>query len=150
MTPRAFRRLALPAILLAFAGVVVAILWQARTDVLRPGEVAGVPLVPPEGWEVVRIGAAQPRDAAARLLALLREKPALRRGGVMYERGADRLLLLVDLDLDRLDERVASGSGTMVETSRAGAALRRLESAASGGSADLAGLPAPEKKNLYH
>jgi hypothetical protein len=122
---------------------------QLSTGSGRSGELAGVLLAPPPDFAVVERGEMAPATAAAEL-----EVQVLRSGtgkvGVRFKRQGDDVYWLADPAADLLEERAAGASGTRLQTTWKGEIRRRLSWARTHGSFDAPGLPAAERKNLYH
>lgn len=110
---------------------------------------AGVMLTPPPGYSIVERGELPPMAAAAEL-----ESRALRpdagKVGVRFERQGSVVYWLADPGGDALEELASGASGTRLQTVWRGGMRDRLRWARTNGGFDAPGLPAGEKKNLYH
>jgi hypothetical protein len=123
---------------------------------------AGVLFAAPPGYEVVE-GSERSRSAAATLLAqVLASKAFTPRVAVHFTDQGTELYWLVERDTDALGGDPA-GQATLRELAGAGATRtestwdgsmgdlrKRLTAAAGSGSLDVPGLPAGERRNLYH
>ncbi len=112
-------------------------------------ELAGVVAAPPPGFEIEERGPLSPREAAAALASLAAARPG-RAVGVRFQLGGDTLYWLADPGGDRIEERRAGAAGTRTATVWSGAVGARLGWARDHGDFAAPGLPAPERKNLYH
>jgi hypothetical protein len=112
-------------------------------------EPAGVLLSAPPNYEVIERGELSPTAAAAEL-----EVQVLRAGnaevGIHFKRQGAEVYWLADPGADVLEERSAGASGTRLQTLWRGGLLARLSWARTHGNFDAPGLPAGERKNLYH
>ncbi len=115
----------------------------------RTGEPAGVLLSAPPDYDVAERGELSPTAAAAEL-----ETQVLRAGnaevGIHFKRQGAEVYWLADPGADVLEERSAGASGTRLQTVWQGGLRARLSWARAHGSFDAPGLPAGERKNLYH
>jgi hypothetical protein len=115
----------------------------------RTGEPAGVLLAAPPDYDVVERGELSPTAAAAEL-----EAQVLRAGaaevGIHFKRQGAEVYWLADPGADVLEERSAGASGTRLQTVWQGGLRARLSWARTHGNFDAPGLPAGERKNLYH
>jgi hypothetical protein len=139
---------------LAIAGALAAFGWFFVSELGGPGsgrkdELAGVLLSPPPDYDVVERGELTPTEAAAEL-----ELQTLQAGadkvGVHFRRQGGVVYWLADITGDSLEERAAGPSGTRLQTTWPRGLRRRLAWAREHGDFEAPGLPAPEKKNLYH
>jgi hypothetical protein len=112
-------------------------------------EPAGVLLSAPPNYEVIERGELSPTAAAAEL-----ETQVLRAGnaevGIHFKRQGAEVYWLADPGADVLEERSAGTSGTRLQTTWQGGLHERLTWARMHGNFDAPGLPAGERKNLYH
>jgi len=115
----------------------------------QSGEPAGVLLAAPPGYAVVTRGELSPSAAAAELedLAL---RPGAGKVGLRFKRQGSEVYWLADPAGDVLEERSAGASGTRLQTLWRGGFRERLSWARAHGNFDVPGLPAAERKNLYH
>jgi hypothetical protein len=114
-----------------------------------PRELAGVVAAPPPGFEIETHGPLAPAAAAAALAALVASRPG-RQVGVRFQQAGDTVYWLADPAGDRIEERRAGAAGTRTATAWSGAVDARLAWARAHGDFAVPGLPAPERKNLYH
>jgi hypothetical protein len=112
-------------------------------------EPAAVLLAPPPEYSVVNLGTTSSEAAAAQLEAKT-QRPGADKVGVQFERNGAVVYWLADLRGDVLEEREAGASGTRVQTVWRGGVQQRLRWAREHGDFETPGLPASEKKNLYH
>ncbi|MES1244609.1 MAG: hypothetical protein ABUT39_23585 [Acidobacteriota bacterium] len=112
-------------------------------------EPAGVLLSAPPNYEVVERGELSFKDAAAEL-----ETQVLRSGfgevALHFKRQGAEVYWLADPGADVLEERSAGASGTRLQTVWRGGLRQRLSWARMNGSFEAPGLPAGERRNLYH
>jgi hypothetical protein len=115
----------------------------------RTGDLAGVLLSAPPGYALVERGELSPSAAAAEL-----EARALRPGagkvGIHFHPSGAEVYWLADPGADLLEERSAGASGTRLQTRWPRGMRERLAWARTHGNFDAPGLPAGERKNLYH
>jgi hypothetical protein len=115
----------------------------------RTGEPAGVLLSAPPDYDVVERGELSPTAAAAEL-----ETQVLRAGnaevGIHFKRQGAEVYWLADPGADVLEERSAGASGTRLQTVWQGGLRQRLSWGRTHGNFEAPGLPAGERKNLYH
>jgi hypothetical protein len=115
----------------------------------RTGEPAGVLLSAPPDYAMVERGELSPTAAAAEL-----ETQVLRAGnaevGIHFKRQGAEVYWLADPGADVLEERSAGVSGTRLQTVWQGGLRERLKWAKEHGNFEAPGLPAGERKNLYH
>jgi hypothetical protein len=115
----------------------------------RTGEPAGVLLSAPPNYEVTERGELSFADAAAEL-----EAQVLRSGSgevaLHFKRQGAEVYWLADPGADVLEERSAGASGTRLQTVWQGGLRQRLSWARTHGNFEAPGLPAGERKNLYH
>lgn len=115
----------------------------------QTGEPAGVLLSAPPNYEVIERGELSPTAAAAEL-----ETQVLRAGnaevGIHFKMQGAEVYWLADPGADVLEERSAGASGTRLQTVWRDGLRARLSWARTHGSFDAPGLPAGERKNLYH
>ena len=112
-------------------------------------EPAGVVAAAPAGFEIEAHGELAPAAAAAALADLAAARPG-RQVGVRFERSGDTLYWLIDPAADRIEERRAGASGTRTSTVWSGSLGARLGWARAHGDFAAPGLPAAERRNLYH
>jgi hypothetical protein len=100
---------------------------------------------------VVDRGAMTPAQAADELRGLILARPSSNsKLGIKFASGGSVVYWLADMGADVLEERTAGASGTRVQTVWHGHVLDRLQWARTHGDPSAPGLPAPERKNLYH
>jgi hypothetical protein len=117
----------------------------------RAPELAGVIAAPPPDYQVVDRGAMTPAQAAEELRGLILARPSSNsKLGIKFASGGSVVYWLADMGADVLEERAAGASGTRVQTVWHGHVLDRLQWARMHGDPSAPGLPAPERKNLYH
>jgi hypothetical protein len=116
----------------------------------RAPEPAGVIAAPPPDYHVVDRGAITPAQAADALQGLILARPQPSKIGIKFESGGSTVYWLADTGADVLEERAAGASGTRVQTVWHGHVVDRLQWARTHGDPSAPGLPAPERKNLYH
>jgi len=119
----------------------------------RPAGPAGVIVTAPPGFDIAETtqrGELTPNGAADALLALLRARPAGSKVGIHFRHAGADLYWLADGTADSLEERAAGASGTRTQTVWPGHLTERLQWARTAGDPAPPGLPAPERKNLYH
>jgi hypothetical protein len=137
------------AVLGALAGFGWFFLSQLSTGGGRSGELAGVLLAPPPGYALAERGELSPSAAATEL-----EAQALRPGagkvGLHFKRQGAEVYWLADPGSGLLEERAAGPGGTRLQTVWQGELRQRLSWARTHGTFDAPGLPAGERKNLYH
>ena len=131
--------------LAAFAWFFVSQLESGRTD----DGLAAVIQAPPPGYEIVERGELSPAAAAAELEILVLRAGSGEVGVRFKQRGTD-VYWLADVEEDLLEERTAGSSGTRLQTLWRGGLRERLRWARAHGDLSVPGLPAPERKNLYH
>ncbi len=112
-------------------------------------ELAGVVAAPPPGFAIEPHGALAPEAAATALADLTAARPG-RPVGVRFELSSDTLYWLVDPQQERIEERRAGAAGTRTATVWQGGVGARLAWARVHGDFAAPGLPAPERRNLYH
>jgi hypothetical protein len=110
---------------------------------------AGVLLTPPPGYAIVERGELLPAAAAAELAEQVL-RPGAGKVGVRFERQGSVVYWLADAGGDRLEELSSGASGTRLQTVWQGGMRDRLRWAREHGDFDAPGLPAGERKNLYH
>ncbi|HKI02972.1 MAG TPA: hypothetical protein VKK31_13435 [Thermoanaerobaculia bacterium] len=110
---------------------------------------AGVLLTPPPGYALVERGELPPMAAAAELEAQVLS-PGAGKVGLRFERQGSVVYWLADPGGDRLEELSSGASGTRLQTVWHGGMRGRLRWARDHGDFDAPGLPAGERKNLYH
>jgi hypothetical protein len=133
------------AALAAFGWFFVSQLGSGRPD----DGLAAVVQAPPPGYEIVERGELSPAAAAAELEVLVLRGGAGKVGVRFKQRGAV-VYWLADVEGDFLEERTAGAAGTRLQTIWHGGLRERLRWARAHGDLSVPGLPAPEKKNLYH
>jgi hypothetical protein len=114
---------------------------------------AGVIVTAPPGFDVVETtgrGELTPAAAADALLGLVRARPAGSKVGVHFRHAGADLYWLADTAAGSLEERAAGASGTRTQTVWSGHLVERLQWARAAGDPAAPGLPAPERRNLYH
>lgn len=119
----------------------------------RAPEPAGVIQTAPPDFHIVDLleqGEKSPAEAAEALEALLLARPRGGKVGVKFRHAGGEVYWLADTGADTLEERAAGASGTRVQTVWQSGILRRLEWARTHGDPAAPGLPAPERRNLYH
>jgi hypothetical protein len=110
---------------------------------------AGVLLTPPPGYAIVERGEL-PAAAAAAELAEQALRPGAGKVGLRFKRQGSAVYWLADAGGDRLEELASGASGTRLQTVWQGGMRDRLSWARDHGDFDAPGLPAGERKNLYH
>ena len=110
---------------------------------------AGVILSPPAGYAIVERGELSPAAAAAELQGQVLQ-PGAGKVGVRFQRQGTVIYWLADVPGDQLEERAAGASGTRLQTVWQGGLRERLSWARDHGDFSAPGLPAGEKRNLYH
>jgi len=135
------------------AGALAAFGWffvsQLSTGSGRSSEPAGVLLGPPPGYAVTERGELATPTAAAELEALL-QRPGTGKVGLHFKRQGAEVYWLADPGEDLLEERSAGASGTRLQILWHGGLRDRLAWARTHGTFEAPGLPAGERKNLYH
>lgn len=135
-------------LLAALAGFGVFFVSQLNSSE-RTAEPAGVLLSAPPNYDVIERGELSPTAAAAEL-----EAQVLRTGSgevaLHFKRQGAEVYWLADPGADVLEERSAGASGTRLQTIWRSGLLDRLKWAKEHGNFDAPGLPAGERKNLYH
>jgi hypothetical protein len=116
----------------------------------RASEPAGVIATAPPGFRVVEHGELAPAGAAEALAALIQEQPPGSKVGIRFRHAGADIYWLADPAAGTLEERLAGASGTRVQTVWPGHVMERLQWARTHGDPSAPGLPAPERKNLYH
>jgi hypothetical protein len=116
----------------------------------RAAEPAGVIAAPPPGFHIVERGELAPAEAAEALQVLVLARPAGSKEGIRFRHGGADLYWLADTAADTLEERSAGAAGTRVQTVWPGHLAERLQWAHTHGDPAAPGLPAPERRNLYH
>jgi hypothetical protein len=115
----------------------------------RTAEPAGVLLSAPPNYDVIERGELTPTAAAAEL-----EAQVLRSGSgevaIHFKRQGAEVYWLADPGADVLEERSAGASGTRLQTIWRGGLRERLTWAKEHGNFEAPGLPAGERRNLYH
>jgi hypothetical protein len=135
-------------LLAALAGFGVFFVSQLGSQ-KQTSEPAGVLLSAPPNYDVVERGELSNTAAAAEL-----ETQVLRAGSgevaLHFKRQGAEVYWLADPGADVLEERSAGASGTRLQTVWQGGLRERLAWARTHGDFDVPGLPAGERKNLYH
>jgi hypothetical protein len=116
----------------------------------RPAEPAGVIATAPPGFQIAEHGELAPAGAAEALQALILARPAESKVGIRFRHAGAEIYWLADTAADTLEERLAGAAGTRVQTVWQGHVAERLQWARAHGDPSAPGLPAPERKNLYH
>lgn len=137
---------------LVIAGAVVAFGWffvsqlgTGRTD----DRLAGVLLSPPPGYAIDERGELAPTAAAAELSDRLQRPPA-GKVGIRFQHAGGTVYWLADVPGDFLEELSSGPNGTRLQTVWRGHIRERLSWAREHGDLAAPGLPAGERKNLYH
>ena len=115
----------------------------------RADGLAGVVLAPPPGYAIVERGELSPSAAAAEL-AERALSPGAGKVGLRFERQGSVVYWLADAGRDQIEELSSGASGTRVQTVWHGGMRDRLRWASGHGDFEAPGLPAGERKNLYH
>lgn len=138
---------------LAVAGALAAFGWffvsQLSSGPGRTDELSGVLLSAPPGYAIAERGELSSAAAAAELEAQVL-RPGAGKVGLHFKRQGAEVYWLADPGEDLLEERSAGASGTRLQTVWRGGLRERLSRARTHGSFDVPGLPAAERKNLYH
>jgi hypothetical protein len=132
----------------AVAGFGWFFLSQLSTGGGRSGELAGVLLAPPPGYALTERGELAPSAAAAELETQTLRRPG--KVGLHFKRQGAEVFWLADPGAGLLEERAAGPGGTRLQTVWQGGLRERLSWARTHGTFDSPGLPAGERKNLYH
>src|SRR5215210_2936495 len=122
---------------------------QLSTGPGRSDELSGVLLSPPPGFAIVERGEL-PASAAAAELEAQALRPGAGKVGLHFKSQGAEVYWLADPTADLLEERSAGASGTRLQTTWHGGLRERLSWAKTHGTFDAPGLPAGERKNLYH
>jgi hypothetical protein len=136
--------LGIAAAVVVFGWFFVSQLGTGRTDRL-----AGVLLSPPPGYAIVERGELAPTAAAGELSVLLQRPPA-GKVGLKFQRAGGTVYWLADVPGDSLEELASGPSGTRLRTVWRGGLRERLSWAREHGDFAAPGLPAGERRNLYH
>jgi hypothetical protein len=137
---------------LVIAGAVVAFGWffvsqlgAGRTN----DRLAGVLLSPPPGYAIAEHGELAPTIAAAELADQL-QRPPVGKVGIKFQHAGGTVYWLADVPGDFLEELSSGPNGTRLQTVWRGRIRERLSWAREHGDFAAPGLPAGERKNLYH
>jgi hypothetical protein len=136
---------------LVIAGAVAGFGWffVSQLGTGRSDRLAGVLLSPPPGYVIAERGELAPSDAAV-LLAGQIQGPRTDKVGIRFQHEGSTLYWLADVPGDSLEELASAPSGTRLQTVWRGHVRERLDWAREHGNFSAPGLPAGEKKNLYH
>ncbi|MFL6259130.1 MAG: hypothetical protein ACJ76Y_05405 [Thermoanaerobaculia bacterium] len=136
---------------LVIAGAVAGFGWffVSQLGTGRTDRLAGVLLSPPPGYAIVERGELAPTAAAAELADRLQGPPA-GKVGVKFQRAGGTVYWLADVPGDSLEELASGPSGTRVRTVWRGSLRARLSWARAHGDFEAPGMPAGERRNLYH
>jgi hypothetical protein len=136
---------------LVIAGAVAGFGWffVSQLGTGRTDRLAGVLLSPPPGYAIAEHGELAPTAAAAELAGRLQRPPA-GKVGVRFQRAGGTVYWLADVPGDSLEELASGPSGTRVRTVWRGSLRARLSWACEHGDFEAPGMPAGERKNLYH
>lgn len=115
----------------------------------RSDRLAGVLLSPPPGYAILDRGEMAPRAAAADLADRIQGSQA-GKVGIKFQRAGGTVYWLADVPGDSLEELASGPSGTRLQTVWRGHLQERLSWAREHGDFAAPGLPAGERKNLYH
>jgi hypothetical protein len=115
----------------------------------RSDRLAGVLLSPPPGYAIAEHGELAPTLAAAELADQL-QRPPVGKVGIKFQRAGGTVYWLADVPGDFLEELASGPSGTRLRTLWRGHLQERLSWAREHGDFGKPGLPAGERKNLYH
>lgn len=136
---------------LVIAGAVVGFGWFFVSQ-LGSGpkdQLAGVLLSPPPGYSIAERGEMAPTAAAAELaMRVQAQQPG--KVGIRFQRAGSTVYWLADPPGDSLEELASGPSGTRLQTVWRGRLQERLAWAREHGDFEAPGMPAGEKKNLYH
>jgi hypothetical protein len=122
---------------------------QLSTGPGRSDQLSGVLLSPPPGYALVERGELSLPAASGELEAQVL-RPGAGKVGLHFKSQGAEVYWLADPMADLLEERSAGASGTRLQTTWHGGLRERLSWARTHGNFDAPGLPAGERKNLYH
>lgn len=136
---------------LVIAGAVVAFGWffVSQLGTGRTDRLAGVLLSPPPGYTILERGEMAPTAAAADLADRIQGSQE-GKVGIKFQRAGGTVYWLADVPGDFLEELASGPNGTRLQTVWRGHIRERLSWAQEHGDLAAPGLPAGERKNLYH
>jgi hypothetical protein len=136
---------------LVIAGAVAGFGWffVSQLGAGRTDRLAGVLLSPPPGYAIAEHGELAPTIAAAELADQL-QRPPVGKVGIRFQHAGGTVYWLADVPGDFLEELSSGPNGTRLQTTWRGSVRERLSWAREHGDFAAPGLPAGERKNLYH
>ncbi|PYQ64117.1 MAG: hypothetical protein DMF53_08345 [Acidobacteria bacterium] len=136
---------------LVIAGAVAGFGWffVSQLGTGRTDRLAGVLLSPPPGYEIAEHGELAPTIAAAEMADQL-QRPPVGKVGIRFQHAGGTVYWLADVPGDFLEELASGPNGTRLQTVWRGRIRERLSWAREHGDFAAPGLPAGERKNLYH
>ena len=121
-------------------------LFRGPQEVIDRG-IPGIAFVIPGEYRILELGEITYQVVAGQLLAETEKTPKV--AAVFTDRG-DRVQLLVSINDDLIEERIAGRNGTTWVITWRGPAKERLQWASNHGDLEVPHLPPPERRNPYH